>query len=212
MSRRTAAAAIPGPSATELLLGSLGACTSITLRMYAGRKDWELGKITVGLRYSPAADGGKAHIERRLSFAKPLTDEQSQRLLEIAGKTPVTLALTAGMTIDTSIAQHPMPASTDPPKPLEPRAHALELLGRVDPRGRRLMQGDQMDAHAVLERAQLLQFLGDLERRRRPAGKLAAGSSPDRHRCRCAAKRDAKSPGRPPGAASRGQGTRARLK
>ena len=52
-----------------------------------------------------AADGRKAHIERRLSFAKPLTDEQSLRLLEIAGKTPVTLALTSGITIDTSI-QH----------------------------------------------------------------------------------------------------------
>ncbi len=99
-----------GPSATELLLGSLGACTSITLRMYAGRKDWELGKITVGLRYSPAADGGKPRIERRLSFAKPLTEAQAQRLLEIAAKTPVTLALAAGVTIDTSIAQHPMPA------------------------------------------------------------------------------------------------------
>ena len=54
----------------------------------------------------PAADGRKAHIERRLSFAKPLTDEQSLRLLEIAGKTPVTLALTSGIIIDTSIAQH----------------------------------------------------------------------------------------------------------
>ena len=99
-----------GPSPTELLLGSLGACTSITLRMYAGRKSWELGKITVGLRYTPAADDRKAHIERRLSFAKPLTDEQSLRLLEIAGKTPVTLALTSGITIDTSIAQHTTPA------------------------------------------------------------------------------------------------------
>ena len=99
-----------GPSPTELLLGSLGACTSITLRMYAGRKDWELGKITVGLRYTPADDNQKAHIERRLSFAKPLTEQQIQRLLEIAGKTPVTLALIGGIAIDTSVAQHSTPA------------------------------------------------------------------------------------------------------
>ena len=93
-----------GPSPHELLLGSLGACTSITLRMYAGRKGWELGKITVGLRYTPADDNlPKAHIERRLSFSKPLTDDQTNRLLEIAAKTPVTLTLTAGVTIDTSI-------------------------------------------------------------------------------------------------------------
>jgi putative redox protein len=61
-----------GASPYELLLASLGACTSITLRMYAGRKDWELGKITVGLRYT-AAEDQKGHIDRRLSFSKPLT-------------------------------------------------------------------------------------------------------------------------------------------
>jgi putative redox protein len=99
-----------GPNPIELLLGSLGACTSITLRMYAGRKGWELGKITVGLRYTPSAgpsgEQGKAHIERRLSFSKPVSEEQSAKLLEIAGKTPVTLMLLAGMAIDTSIAHH----------------------------------------------------------------------------------------------------------
>src|SRR5260221_4388585 len=41
-----------GASPYELLLARLGACTSITLRLYAGRKGWELGKITVGLRYT----------------------------------------------------------------------------------------------------------------------------------------------------------------
>lgn len=87
----------------DLLLASLGSCTSITLRMYAGRKGWELGKITVGMRYT-AHDDQKAHIDRRLSFSKPLSDEQTQKLLEIAGKTPVTRTLLAGVTIDTAIA------------------------------------------------------------------------------------------------------------
>jgi putative redox protein len=93
-----------GASPYELLLASLGACTSITLRMYAGRKEWELGKIIVGLRYT-AADGQKGHIDRRLSFSKPLSAEQTQRLLEIAAKTPVTRTLLAGVTIDTTIVQ-----------------------------------------------------------------------------------------------------------
>ena len=92
-----------GVSPHELLLASLGACTSITLRMYAGRKEWELGKITVGLRYT-VGDDQKGHIDRRLSFSKPLTAEQTQRLLEIAGKTPIT-RLMGGVTIDTSIVQ-----------------------------------------------------------------------------------------------------------
>lgn len=93
-----------GASPHELLLASLGACTSITLRMYAGRKEWELGKITVGLRFTET-DGQKGHIDRRLSFSKPLTADQTQRLLEIAAKTPVTLALMAGLNIDTTIAK-----------------------------------------------------------------------------------------------------------
>ena len=92
-----------GASPYELLLASLGACTSMTLRMYAGRKEWELGKITVGLRYT-VGDDQKGHIDRRLSFSKPLTAEQTQRLLEIAGKTPIT-RLMGGVTIDTSIVQ-----------------------------------------------------------------------------------------------------------
>lgn len=87
----------------DLLLASLGACTSITLRMYAGRKGWELGKITVGLRYT-AHEDQKGHIDRRLSFSKPLSAEQTQRLLEIAGKTPVTRTLLAGVDIDTAVA------------------------------------------------------------------------------------------------------------
>jgi putative redox protein len=93
-----------GASPYELLLASLGSCTSITLRMYAGRKDWELGKITVGLRYT-AHDDGKDHIDRRLSFSKPLTADQISRLLEIAAKTPVTLTLAPGVTIDTTVMQ-----------------------------------------------------------------------------------------------------------
>jgi putative redox protein len=91
-----------GASPHELLLASLGACTSITLRMYAGRKEWELGKITVGLRYT-TRDDQKGHIDRRLSFSKPLNAEQTQRLLEIAGKTPVTRTLMSGVTIETTI-------------------------------------------------------------------------------------------------------------
>ena len=93
-----------GPSPYELLLGSLGACTSITLRMYAGREGWELGKITVGLRYMAGSGEEKARIDRRLSFAKPLTEEQLHRLLEIADKTPVTLTLKSGVAIETSFA------------------------------------------------------------------------------------------------------------
>ena len=91
-----------GPSPYELLLASLGACTSITLRMYAGRKEWELGKITVGLRYTRDAEQ-KERIDRRMSFSKALSAEQKARLVEIAGKTPVTRTLAHGVQIETTV-------------------------------------------------------------------------------------------------------------
>jgi putative redox protein len=93
-----------GPAPYDLLLSSLGACTAITLRMYAGRKEWNLGKITVGLRFTRDADGAE-HIDRRLSFSKPLSDEQKNKLVEIAGKTPVTKSLQQGIRIDTTAGE-----------------------------------------------------------------------------------------------------------
>lgn len=98
----TAGGSDAGPRPYEMLLGSLGACTAMTLRMYARRKEWELGKITVGLRFSRDADG-REHVERKLSFGKPLMAEQRERLLEIAGRTPVTLTLSKGVEIRSSL-------------------------------------------------------------------------------------------------------------
>ncbi len=82
----------------ELLLASLGTCTAVALRKHAAQHDWTLGRITVGVRWSRDPSGGE-HIERRLSFAKPLTAEQKTRLLEVAEQTPVTAVLRAGIRI-----------------------------------------------------------------------------------------------------------------
>jgi putative redox protein len=90
-----------GPNPYSLLLGALGACTSITLRMYAERKGWELGEVRVDLNLFK--EGEADRIERQISFSAPLSEEQLARLAEVAAKTPVTKTIRQGAAIQTSV-------------------------------------------------------------------------------------------------------------
>lgn len=90
-----------GPAPYELLLASLGACTAITLRMYAARKQWSLEAVQADLRYDKTE--ATASITRVLNLQGALTPEQRARLLEIAERTPVTLTLKAGIAIHTEL-------------------------------------------------------------------------------------------------------------
>jgi putative redox protein len=92
-----------GPPPYGLLLAGLGACTSITLRMYAERKGWELGPVHVDLEIVREQDAER--IERRIKLAPAITPEQRARLAEIADKTPVTKTIKRGTPIHTTFVE-----------------------------------------------------------------------------------------------------------
>jgi putative redox protein len=98
-----------GPDPYTLLLAALGTCTSMTVNLYARRKQWPLEKVSVRLRQKRVhaidcqecqdKDGFIHRIERSVSFTGDLSDEQRARLQEIAHKCPVHKTLTSEIVI-----------------------------------------------------------------------------------------------------------------
>jgi putative redox protein len=99
-----------GPTPYEILLSALGSCTAMTLRMYADRKSYPLESVTVQLRSARAHEPdcencatekvGISRVERRIELAGPITDEQRERLLQVADRCPVKQTLERGFKIE----------------------------------------------------------------------------------------------------------------
>lgn len=101
-----------GPTPYDLLMASLGTCTAMTLKMYADRKSWDLGEITVFLNHekvhqedSLAVEGEKggkiSKFTRVLDIKGELTDDMREKLLEIANKCPVHKTLHEPIEVET---------------------------------------------------------------------------------------------------------------
>ncbi len=102
-----------GPSPYQLLTSALGACTAMTMRMYADRKGWDISEIRVHLNHEKkhsddCADCEKSsskidHFERLIEIDSQLDDSQIARLLEIANKCPVHRTLEGEVKIETRL-------------------------------------------------------------------------------------------------------------
>ena len=102
-----------GPTPYDLLLAALGSCTSMTVSMYARRKQWPLERVTVRLHHSnihaqdcaqcDTKDGTLDRIEREIELRGSLGDDQRARLLAIANRCPVHLTLTSEIDIRTHL-------------------------------------------------------------------------------------------------------------
>jgi putative redox protein len=102
-----------GPTPFDLLVAALGACTSMTLRIYADRKNWPLEAATVRLKHAKIhatdcesceiKEGMLDCIEREIEIEGPLDEDQKQRLLQIADRCPVHKTLTSEVKIKTRL-------------------------------------------------------------------------------------------------------------
>ncbi|MGX1549320.1 OsmC family protein [Streptomyces adustus] len=99
-----------GPTPVELLLGALGACTSMTVRMYAERKGWDLTHVDVTLRMD-SRNGPHKRIVKDVEICGDLDGEQISRLATIAEHCPVQRMLGDSVHVDTRAVARPGPTA-----------------------------------------------------------------------------------------------------
>ena len=91
------------PSPQELLAASLASCTAITMEMYAERKGWDIGDVTVAVNYEPAQRGSPTRFKMRVDLPKELPEEQRERLMTIVAKCPVHRTLEGEVMFDEKV-------------------------------------------------------------------------------------------------------------
>jgi putative redox protein len=113
-----------GPNPEELLMASLGACASITAQMYAKRKRWNLQSVHIDVAHervlaadnaaSGATIGMVDQFEMQICLAGDLSEDQRNRLLEIANRCPIHRMLTSGVKIHSRLSAKAAQAGKSP--------------------------------------------------------------------------------------------------
>jgi len=96
-----------GPAPFDFVMTGLGACTSMTLRMYAERKGLAVTRISVALSHDTVQIDGvlRNRIQRNITLEGDLSTEQRQRMLEIANKCPVHRALSQSIQVESALSE-----------------------------------------------------------------------------------------------------------
>lgn len=93
-----------GPDPFSTFLASLASCTLSTLRMYIDRKEWSIPEIKISLNLSQETEPAlKTTIYRSISFTENISEDQKERLLNIAEKCPISKLLKGNITIETTL-------------------------------------------------------------------------------------------------------------
>jgi len=113
-----------GPTPYDLLGSALGACTAMTIRLYAEKKGWPLKSAVVRVLHHRDGVDAKDRFAREIVLEGDLSSEQRHRLLEIANRCPVHRTLERGSDVITVLAEHPRPDGLDP----EPIEHMRDMI------------------------------------------------------------------------------------
>ena len=108
-----------GPNPYNLLSAALGACTTMTVRLYADRKGWPLKHVQTAVRHSRASLNARDSYELDIALEGDLDDTQRARLMEIAERCPVHLSLVRGADVQARLLDR----DVAPPQPSDSPAH-----------------------------------------------------------------------------------------
>jgi putative redox protein len=118
-----------GPTPYGLMAAALGACTAMTLRLYAGQKDIPLTGVKVRVTHAKDATRTPPDVfSRELTVLGDLSEDQRARLLQIADRCPVHRSLERGVAVETMLTEQPKPT----PPPDGPDQHCQDMQAACD--------------------------------------------------------------------------------